>query len=242
MNNVEGEQTNTNTIKVSNDLTQLLMNEENSQLNNTTNKNNYNYFGSNYSFWIILILLLSLVGINIFMYLSNILTTTTNIFSPIFKFLGLTSLELTKTAIDTTSSIGSTLTTGSTNIINKLQDNIKNNGTINTQTSIQTTNPNFPIQKQKIINQQINTQKNNCINESEQSLEKALNDASRSVGFIPDDSFSSFQSSGTGKYGWCFIGNDRGTRICAEVGVNDSCMSQEIFPNQQICINPNLRT
>ena len=58
MNNVEGEQTNTNTIKVSNDLTQLLMNEENSQLNNATNKNNYNYFGSNLSFWIILILLL----------------------------------------------------------------------------------------------------------------------------------------------------------------------------------------
>ena len=55
----------------------------------------------------------------------------------------------------------------------------------------------------------------------------------------PDDSQSSFQTSG--KFGWCYIGEDQGIRACAEVGVNDMCMSGNIFPSQEICMNPNLR-
>jgi hypothetical protein len=45
----------------------------------------------------------------------------------------------------------------------------------------------------------------------------------------------------TGKAGWCYIGEDRGFRSCSEVGVNDKCMSGDIFPSQEICVNPNLR-
>ena len=45
-----------------------------------------------------------------------------------------------------------------------------------------------------------------------------------------------------GKAGWCYIGEDRGFRSCSQVGVNDKCMSGDIFPSQEICINPNLRT
>jgi hypothetical protein len=54
-----------------------------------------------------------------------------------------------------------------------------------------------------------------------------------------DDTLSSIQ--GKGKSGWCYIGEDRGFRTCAKVGVNDTCMSGEIFPTQEVCINPNLR-
>jgi len=55
-----------------------------------------------------------------------------------------------------------------------------------------------------------------------------------------DDSNSKIQTGG-GKAGWCYIGEDRGFRTCAQVGVNDTCMSGDIFPSQEICINPNLR-
>lgn len=41
--------------------------------------------------------------------------------------------------------------------------------------------------------------------------------------------------------GWCYMGTDRGYRSCIEVGVNDVCMSGSIFPNKDICINPNIR-
>jgi hypothetical protein len=77
--------------------------------------------------------------------------------------------------------------------------------------------------------------------DEEDSLEKALENASSTVnqGPTPDDSRSVFQSSG--KSGWCFIGQDESVRTCAQIGVNDMCMSGDIFPSQEICMNPSLR-
>jgi hypothetical protein len=45
----------------------------------------------------------------------------------------------------------------------------------------------------------------------------------------------------TSKVGWCFVGEDRGYRSCAEVGAADKCMSGDIFPSKEICVNPSLR-
>ena len=53
-----------------------------------------------------------------------------------------------------------------------------------------------------------------------------------------DDSRSFLNSR---KEGWCFIGENNGARVCGEVGLNDECMSGQIFPSSEICINPNLR-
>ena len=41
--------------------------------------------------------------------------------------------------------------------------------------------------------------------------------------------------------GYCYIGNDNG-RNCVKVNRNDVCMSGDIFPSIDICINPNLRS
>lgn len=60
--------------------------------------------------------------------------------------------------------------------------------------------------------------------------------------YSADDSYSAIQMSKTSsKSGWCFIGEDRGFRSCIRVGENEKCMSGDIFPSQEICINPNLR-
>lgn len=48
-------------------------------------------------------------------------------------------------------------------------------------------------------------------------------------------------SEATSKVGWCFVGEDRGYRSCAEVGAADKCMSGNIFPSKEICVNPSLR-
>lgn len=58
---------------------------------------------------------------------------------------------------------------------------------------------------------------------------------------IPDDSESRVQSKSLNKAGYCFIGEDRGFRSCIEVNESDTCMSGDIFPSKEICINPNLR-
>jgi hypothetical protein len=60
--------------------------------------------------------------------------------------------------------------------------------------------------------------------------------------YTADDSMSSVQQSkSSSKSGWCFIGEDRGFRSCIQVTDNEKCMSGDIFPSQEICINPNLR-
>jgi hypothetical protein len=60
--------------------------------------------------------------------------------------------------------------------------------------------------------------------------------------YKPDDSYSTVQQNqSTGKSGWCFIGEDRGFRSCSPVSASDTCMSGDIFPSKDICVNPNLR-
>jgi hypothetical protein len=60
--------------------------------------------------------------------------------------------------------------------------------------------------------------------------------------FNADDSYSTVQQNQpSGKSGWCFIGEDRGFRSCAPVITSDTCMSGDIFPSKDKCINPNLR-
>jgi hypothetical protein len=44
------------------------------------------------------------------------------------------------------------------------------------------------------------------------------------------------------KPGYCYIGTDRGYRSCIKVNTRDHCESDKIFPTMDICINPSLRT
>jgi hypothetical protein len=58
----------------------------------------------------------------------------------------------------------------------------------------------------------------------------------------PDEAGSRTQASkATSKAGYCYIGEDRGFRSCIQVSDSDTCMSGDIFPTQEICINPTLR-
>jgi len=43
------------------------------------------------------------------------------------------------------------------------------------------------------------------------------------------------------KPGYCYIGSDRGYRSCIKVNRKDQCESNKIFPTMDVCINPELR-
>ena len=59
---------------------------------------------------------------------------------------------------------------------------------------------------------------------------------------MPDDAGSTTQASKSkNKSGFCYIGEDRGFRSCISVGEGDTCMSGDIFPSNEICMNPSLR-
>ena len=78
---------------------------------------------------------------------------------------------------------------------------------------------------------------------SKQDIDKIFNNSKDNKNTPkPDESGSITQSSqSSSKSGYCFIGEDRGFRSCIKVGVNDTCMSGDIFPTEEICVNPNLR-
>ena len=68
------------------------------------------------------------------------------------------------------------------------------------------------------------------------------NNMPNTFNYSADDSMSNIQQSkSSSKSGWCFIGEDRGFRSCIQVNENEKCISGDIFPSQEICINPNLR-
>ncbi len=97
--------------------------------------------------------------------------------------------------------------------------------------------PNAPVQPQSSPDER-NTNKNDL----NQALNQATPNYTPEPGYSADDSYSSIQKSkSSSKSGWCFIGEDRGFRSCINVGENDTCMSGDIFPTSEICVNPNLR-
>jgi hypothetical protein len=76
------------------------------------------------------------------------------------------------------------------------------------------------------------------------SLTKALQNSVQnmmegSAPYSADDTTSSVQLKA--KAGWCLVGEEKGARNCIEVGVNDQCMSGDIFPTHAVCVNPRLR-
>jgi hypothetical protein len=74
--------------------------------------------------------------------------------------------------------------------------------------------------------------------EKEKSIKQALDYAAKNQYPSPNDTTSNkFQP----KSGLCFIGEDRGNRACIEVSESDKCMSGNIFPSMDVCVNPNLR-
>ena len=114
--------------------------------------------------------------------------------------------------------------------------------------SIQSSSPfsSSEIPATTIITNKIPRQNNNNEDVTQNNtLNKALNtnavsQMNNGASYQSDDSNSKIQTGG-GKSGWCYIGEDRGFRTCAEIGVHDNCMSGDIFPSHEICINPNLR-
>jgi len=128
---------------------------------------------------------------------------------------------------------------------------IKNNGQSPTSQQISqqpTSLKNIPAQNVANSIPLANSLNNNAL---DKALNTALiedtngsmnNNMSNTFNYKADDSMSNIQQSkSNSKSGWCFIGEDRGFRSCIQVNSNEKCMSGDIFPSQEICINPNLR-
>jgi len=200
-----------------------------------TSTNNTGFFDSlqniNATTWIVIILILAFLGFNIFVYLAKGTQDITSFFGPLLqKILG-TTTSVAGQAIDVSAEGAKAVVSGTAGAVNTGLTAVQNVTPNQTPTSIKTQQIQNTIQPP---DQVANTALNKALNSSktqEQNDEYHANEASSSL----------YSGASTGKAGWCYIGEDRGFRSCAQVGVNDKCMSGDIFPSQEICVNPNLR-
>ena len=191
--------------------------------------------------WLIIILILALLGINVFAYLEKGTHKTASIinriFGPILKLVGYFTLETTKQTVEASR-------TGTTAAVDAVSDTIIDTIDKIEDKARQHSNSDIKMPKNNLASSSMSSGEDiqragtNQLRQ-EDSLQIALQNARQTAEVQADDSRSSIQQSGTP--GWCYIGEDNGTRTCAEIGVNDICMSGDIFPTRDVCINPNLR-
>jgi hypothetical protein len=208
----------------------------NSSLSNTSGEN-VGFFGFlksiNLTTWLLIFLIFAFLGFNIFVYLAKGTEDITNFFAPILqKVFGIT-IATTGKVVDVSAEGAKAVVSGTANVIDKGLTDVQNiiptgsSSSLSSQ-SVQSTIPQSNSMENTSLNRALNTSKQSQQSQQATNNEYQANEASSSI-------------NSTGKAGWCYIGEDRGFRSCAEVGVNDQCMSGDIFPTNEICINPSLR-
>jgi hypothetical protein len=181
----------------------------------------------NLTTWLLIILILAFLGLNIFVYLAQGTQTITNIFEPLIKTIFGTAASITGQAVDVSAEGAKAVVAGTAGA---LESGL---------TAIQDITPNKA--PSSVGGQPVEQPKSDVV--QQYTLNKVLNSAQTQQNQQDYQAHEASSSLGdtTGKAGWCYVGEDRGFRSCAQVGANDTCMSGEIFPSHEICMNPSLR-
>ena len=163
----------------------------------------------------VIVLMLAILGLNVFSYLGIATDQIAEILGPFAKFFGITASKVAKETVQVGAKgakLGIDVAAGTTTSALDVVE-----GTIDPQ-------HNTTEQSSK-----------------DQGVHRALNHAEDQMKNVqPDDDSSAIQSR-RAKQGWCYIGEDKGVRSCMQVRSGDECMSGDIFPTSAVCINPNLR-
>jgi len=204
------------------------------------------FLGMSLTTWIIIILVLAILGFNIFSYLAKGTMVFETTFGPYIRYFtglfGNTAANITKQVTNTAATgtkagvdvIAGTVTSG-VDVVQQTAGSITGASATSSLIGSQKTSASVP-QEYAAQNSQLNAALNSATPDYKPTMQHV------STSFSADDSSSSIQSSkSSSKSGWCYIGEDRGFRSCIQVGENDTCMSGDIFPSQDICVNPSLR-
>ena len=187
----------------------------------------------------LIVVILLFLGVNIFSYLGDFLQIIKDAFAPLLKsILESFGYVVTETTKDVTQVAAAGAKLGIDVAAGTIESGVN---VIQGQLDLEQGSGSGPGQGQR---QGLNPyQKNNLSKQASvsASLSSALADAEYNTEPLPDDATSSTQRNGSGKSGYCYIGEDRGFRSCIAIKEGDVCMSGEIFPTNAICVNPSLR-
>lgn len=178
---------------------------------------------------LVIFVILSFLGVNLFSNLAEVSDWFGKTLGPIFRkilgLVGITTVKVSEKAVDVTATGAKT---GIDIAAGTLQSGL---GVIEGQ---------LKNAKQSMDAKQSGAGSKQSGGTNSDTLNDALSESHSQLP-EPDDATSSTQKNGSGKAGFCYIGEDRGFRSCIKVNEDDTCMSGQIFPSSDICVNPNLR-
>ena len=211
------------------------------QINVSTSSDESSWKFLNILRYLLILFILLFLAFNLFSYLgkkrnggSNILGNIGNMFGKTLKKTADNTAKGTKGAVKiVASAIGNTVNTlehATKKVVRKTSNSISSG--VN--------------QLHKKMNKQYGKNKRNKIDGQNSGAGKALSNNNNQNSYpstpMPDNAGSKTQNNPvTGKTGYCYIGEDKGFRSCLQVNEADICMSGDIFPTRDICINPRLR-
>ena len=164
------------------------------------------------TFWIILILALAFLGFNIFTYLSQGTEYLADILKPITSLIANISGETTKSTVTNTSD-------GTQTII----DTVSETGKTIVDSASKGTIGGISALQSGLKKSSVNAENDDKLNSSSKYDEPE-----------PIQTNSS-------QDGYCYIGKINDTRYCSKITSKNKCMSGDIYPSMDICVNPNLR-
>jgi len=209
-------------------------------------------------FWSFIILLLAFLGFNIFKYLAQGTDIVTALLSPIAYIVTMVSGDTAKTTLEHTSQGAQTIATESSNFLQILLKLITDffNGSVNFITTGSISGINYlqsTIKQDKITltNENANTKETKEENEddeeegvlkNERKIENRSQDVSNSIkNLIVKKEDKIPEPSSSEQHGYCYIGKQNNVRHCAKVSSKSKCMSGDIFPTMDLCVNPKIR-
>ena len=190
----------------------------------------------NITTWLIIIFILAFLGFNIFVYLAKGTQDITSFFQPLVNQIFKIIASITGQTVNVSAEGAKTVVSGTANTINTGLSSVQNIATPNSTTPNSTTT-NSNLKGQPINQKQIDIMQQTSLNRALKASQ-SQQQQQQQQDYQANEATSSVHG---GKSGWCYVGEERGYRTCAQVGVNDTCMSGDIFPSQEICVNPSLR-
>ena len=166
--------------------------------------------------WVLIIILLTFLGVNVFLYLAQGSEFIVSLLKPL---LG-TSLGVAGETVDVAAE-------GSKSAVD-IVSSIAKIGLLETQTVAKKAKNVNELSSAKLDFGLPDVPDNNTLNRNINTKRKK----EKNVG-----SYEGNDSSGK----WCYVGEYNGIRNCRQLEKGDVCMSGNIFPNRDICINPTLR-
>jgi hypothetical protein len=172
------------------------------------------------------LLVLSFLGINLLAFMGNALQTISNVFGPLFTQILSVFGYTAGTVIDKSTDV---VTDVAKSGIDLAGDTIQSAAELLKDAS-----------RGNVASSAVNQLDNSFKYGKSSSLDSAINNSKPGMNQpVPDASVDPIQKPITaGKVNWCLVGEYQGKRGCIEVDDDSKCMSGQVFPTQNMCLNP----